>query len=258
MTAAGIPGWHPAQKVLAEKAALDNGWEVPPVLDTNGGLRCSSSRVDDVVWIIPATTGPLLACSRRQLWKELSREWPESVYTLAGVGSVLLPSWDLLDQVLLRAAHLARSLPNNPAQEFRKRTCALPKSTEAERLVVQRVGQGLFREALIDYWGGRCAVTGLDILGLLRASHIKPWAACATDEERLDVYNGLLLAPHLDALFDGGWLTFDDDGRGRWSSSLPETALTSLGLHKLEALSKIRLQPEHLPYLRYHRNTLFK
>jgi hypothetical protein len=51
-------------------------------------------------------------------------------------------------------------------------------------------------------------VTGLAITELLRASHIKPWAARDTDAERLDVFNGLLLAPHCDALFARGFITF--------------------------------------------------
>ncbi len=46
----------------------------------------------------------------------------------------------------------------------------------------------------------------------LLASHIEPWAACETDAERLDVYNGLLLAPHLDAAFDQGFISFAADG----------------------------------------------
>lgn len=103
--------------------------------------------------------------------------------------------------MLGRYAALARSLPNRVAERFTKATTKLPKT--AERMVVQRIGQNLFREAPIDYWQGCCAVTGLDVLQLLRASHIKPWAVCASDEERLDVFNGLLLAPTLTRLFDG-------------------------------------------------------
>ena len=55
-------------------------------------------------------------------------------------------------------------------------------SSEAERLVVQRIGQNLFREGLLDLWGRalRCAATGLAVPALLRASHIKPWADCET------------------------------------------------------------------------------
>lgn len=62
---------------------------------------------------------------------------------------------------------------------------------------MQRVGQDIFRQGLMECWESRCAITGLAIPELLRASHIKPWADCATDAERLDVYNGLLLAPIL-------------------------------------------------------------
>jgi putative restriction endonuclease len=46
----------------------------------------------------------------------------------------------------------------------------------------------------VDYWGGRCPISGVDQPELLRASHIKPWADCSTDAERLDVFNGVLLA----------------------------------------------------------------
>lgn len=115
--------------------------------------------------------------------------------------------------VLRAAAAHARTLPNRVADAFRRDTAGLPRSTEAERVVVQRVGQNLFRSALLDYWQGRCCVTGLAVPELLRASHIKPWAACESDNERLDVFNGLLLAPHLDALFDGGWVSFADNGK---------------------------------------------
>jgi hypothetical protein len=71
---------------------------------------------------------------------------------------------------------LARALPLAPLREFEKKTRGLPRTTETERLVVQRVAQDVFRGALRDYWGGRCAITGCAEPLLLRASHIKPWA----------------------------------------------------------------------------------
>lgn len=86
-------------------------------------------------------------------------------------------------------------------------------STEVERLVRQRVGQNIFRESLMDYWGGACAVTGIALPALLRASHAKPWAECNSDAERLNVFNGFLLAAHLDALFDRHLISFDDSGK---------------------------------------------
>lgn len=127
-----------------------------------------------------------------------------------------------------------------------------PGSTEAERVIVQRVGQHLFRAALLDYWQGSCCVSGLAVPELLRASHIKPWAACDSDDERLDVFNGLLLAPHIDALFDGGWLSFSDDGRVLVSHALPESAKDHFGLTLQWAVRDIK--PQHCRYLTFHRH----
>lgn len=84
--------------------------------------------------------------------------------------------------------------------------------TEVERMVRQRVGQNKFRDAMLDYWGGACAVTGVALPEVLRASHAKPWAECATDAERLDVFNGFLLSANLDALFDRFLISFDEQG----------------------------------------------
>lgn len=74
--------------------------------------------------------------------------------------------------------------------------------TATERLVKERVGQDIYRAALMNYWGGTCAVTGCSLKDALRASHAKPWKDCSTDAERLNVYNGFLLTSNLDALFD--------------------------------------------------------
>jgi len=83
--------------------------------------------------------------------------------------------------------------------------------TEAQSLLKSRRGQGKFRADLIYLWTGRCAVTGLSNVTLLRASHIKPWAV-SNNYERLDAYNGLLLAASVDRLFDQGLISFSDNG----------------------------------------------
>jgi HNH endonuclease len=111
---------------------------------------------------------------------------------------------------ILEVDCLALRLQLFRALRFRARTANLPQTTEAERLVIQRVGQDVFREALLDYWGGRCPLTGITEPALLRASHIRPWAGC-TDEQRLDVHNGLLLSALWDAAFDRGLISFADD-----------------------------------------------
>ena len=130
----------------------------------------------------------------------------------------------------------------------RKERSRCPTSTEAERVAKQRVGQDIFRASLEDYWGGCCPITGISDRALLRASHTKPWADCETDEERLDVYNGFLLAPHLDAAFDAALMTFDEEGKVILSPKLSDraTALLKLGV------DSIRLAEGHKPYLAHH------
>ncbi len=104
----------------------------------------------------------------------------------------------------------------------------MPGSTETERLAKQRIGQDIFRASLEDYWNGRCPITGITDRALLRASHTKPWAECETDEERLDVYNGFLLAAHVDAAFDAALMTIDADGAILLSPRLSEKATVLL------------------------------
>lgn len=99
-----------------------------------------------------------------------------------------------LYMALRRIYELSVSLPDAPLKEFEARTATLPKTTEAERLIVQRIGQDIFRARLMDYWQGRCPLTGITDPALLRASHIIPWVDCESDTERLNVHNGLLLS----------------------------------------------------------------
>ncbi len=132
-----------------------------------------------------------------------------------------------------------------------ERTRHFPRMTEVERLVVQRIEQDIFHERLLDYWEGKCAVTGLAVPKFLRASHIKPWASCDTDEERLDVYNGLLLAPHIDAVFDKGFIKVADDGTVVVSARLDAEAQVALGL--TQALHVHPLGAPHREYLAWHR-----
>ena len=118
------------------------------------------------------------------------------------------------------------SLPNHAAgiyaEEIAKIEAQPPTATEALRFVKQRICKILFRQALIDYWGGACAVTGLDLREALRASHAKPCAKCDTDAECLDVFNCFLLSANFDALFDQGFLTFGNDGLAILSGSLTD------------------------------------
>lgn len=127
-------------------------------------------------------------------------------------------------------------------------------SSEREAVVKARIGQGRFRESLIEYWS-TCAVTGCIEVPLLRASHIKPWAE-ASLAERLSFYNGLLLSPAIDACFDSGYISFDDEGKILISERLGLADASALGIHADMFLR--RIEPEHKKYLAFHREHVFK
>ncbi|MEZ4422312.1 MAG: HNH endonuclease [Gemmatimonadota bacterium] len=127
------------------------------------------------------------------------------------------------------------------------------EETERREIVRARVGQGRFRADLLRVWG-ECAVTGVDRADLLRASHIKPWRF-SSNRERMDRFNGLLLLPQYDHLFDRGYITFHDDGRLE-----PSPAITSVPADRLgvELRSRLRrVEDRHLPFLEYHREQVF-
>jgi hypothetical protein len=84
--------------------------------------------------------------------------------------------------------------------------------SEAWALQKTRIGQGPFRTALLARWEGKCPLTGIAEPALLRASHIIPWNRCESDAERVNPENGLLLSALWDAAFDGGLVSFADDG----------------------------------------------
>jgi hypothetical protein len=148
---------------------------------------------------------------------------------------------------LNRVYALGVSLPDAPLLEFESRTSDLHRTTEAERLIVQRIGQDIFRSRLKDYWQGRRPLTGITDPALLRASHIIPWAECE-NVERLDVHNGLLLSALWDAAFDRALVTFDDDGKPEYSPRLSDRARAELRWN-----APISLTDEHRRRLVPHR-----
>ena len=123
-------------------------------------------------------------------------------------------------------------------------------ATTREALVMSRVGQGKFRADLIKRWGGRCALTGLQNVNLMVASHINAWAL-STNIERLDVDNGLLLAPHIDRLFDQGLISFSDRGTLQVSPSLNVEDREIFGLNRFRQIQA--LSRGNLFYLARHR-----
>ena len=87
-------------------------------------------------------------------------------------------------------------------------------------------------------------------------SHIKPWADCESDAERLDVFNGFLLAPNLDAVFDAGFITIGEEGEMVVSELLGKEARRLLGLDQV--MTPGGVTEEHQKYLLWHRSRVFR
>jgi hypothetical protein len=83
--------------------------------------------------------------------------------------------------------------------------------TETTGIVRQRRGQRYFRDAVLNNYDNRCAITGLPVRELLIASHILSWSEY--EAERLNVRNGIALNRLHDAAFDQGFISFDDNLR---------------------------------------------
>ena len=214
----------------AHKAAYDNGFRVQ--LGKQGGwIGYRSTTARGEVWIArdPFQETWLLALTHSGVVAELRLPHAE-VTSAPGQAAYAFSSLSDLHDALDRGYKLGFSLPDAPLEVFRKRIASLPSNTEVERLTVVRIGQNIFRDALLEYWDGRCPLTGIKDPALLRASHIVPWAECESDELRLDVHNGLLLSALWDCAFDSGLIGFSDTGHVLRASGLSAVAAEALRL----------------------------
>lgn len=135
-------------------------------------------------------------------------------------------------------------------------------STETIATTRVRRGQQFFRQTVVNAYGVRCCVSGINVPRLLIASHIKPWRDFPN--ERLDPRNGLCLSSLHDAAFDAGLITLDEQLRlvvsKRLKSFFPQPTLEQ-NFTPFES-KPIRF-PEKLAhpaaeFLSYHREIVFK
>jgi len=122
---------------------------------------------------------------------------------------------------------------------------------EKESIILSRVGQGKYRTELIELWKG-CAISKYEETRLLVASHIKPWKK-STNKEKIDKYNGLLLLPTFDKLFDLGFISFDNNGKIIISESLNNIEQLNIDTNIV-----INIKNENKTYLEYHRQEILK
>lgn len=146
----------------------------------------------------------------------------------------------------------AEALDDVIEQEIRSRSDLA--ETEKIQMIKSRRGQGLFRSR-VELIEPGCRVTGVTAREHLRASHIKPWRD-SNNTEKLDGNNGLLLAPHIDHLFDRGYITFDNDGKLLLSNVLDNSVREAWLINVGSSPESFNSQQRN--FLAYHRENVFK
>lgn len=130
-------------------------------------------------------------------------------------------------------------------------------STEKESLIKSRKGQGKFKKNALELMNS-CPFTGISDEFLLRGSHIMPWARCKTNEQRLTGFNGLILTPTYDVLFDKGFISFENNGKLLVSRALGSDTIKVLNLIPGKIYDIYNIEGKRNIFLDYHRKNIFK
>ncbi len=123
---------------------------------------------------------------------------------------------------------------------------------DVDAIVKRRIGQGPFRNLLEEVHGVTCCVSGITKRRLLVASHIVPWSR-ASPIQKTDHENGLLLSVIWDALFDKGFISFDDHGKLLCSEELDNATAERLGISTEAKLPEEMLTKRRKENLSWHR-----
>jgi putative restriction endonuclease len=162
----------------------------------------------------------------------------------------------LMGQHFYDAIALLTAFPAGPDAEETDLPDVEPDSgsTFREQLVKARRGQGVFRSSVL-LTETECRVTHVSDAKHLRASHIKPWRD-ATNAERLNGSNGLLLSPHVDHLFDQGYISFSN---AEELLVVPDVRRGLLDAWGIDAGARIgAFNGEQRQFLEYHRINVFR
>ena len=130
------------------------------------------------------------------------------------------------------------------------------KQKEKNEIGKARVGQGKYREQLLEQCHF-CPFTMISDERLLIASHIKPWAA-SDDKEKIDPYNGYMLSPLFDKLFDRGFITITEKRHIILSQYISAYTWKQLNLKNDSFFKAIPMDEKRIEYLKFHHQSVFK
>ena len=231
----------PAELQSAGEGWAKSGWRLPVEFTLLENLLHPAVNMRKLKPYLPQKYSPIRhnGHGNQQVYlAEITPLLAKAVLDLIGAeAEAILPDTHELDDAAAMADVLQKKIPE----------------TQRLQLIEARVGQGKFRSNVRGI-EPRCRVTGIADDRFLIASHIQPWSK-STDEARLDGNNGLLLAAHVDHLFDKGYITFEDDGQVRWHDDLPEAVKRALALPVVQAPAA--LNETQRGYMVYHRDKIF-
>ena len=224
----------------------DLGWLVGVQWSRLSAPLIPKNYLEELVPLLPAKYSPIQVSGRGnegvylgEIGNELGRML---LYLIGQVNLDLDDELSIIDELMEEEKEIGQIVASN-----------IP-NTQKKQIIQARVGQGLFRLNL-EKIESRCRVTNLSDRRLLIASHIKPWRD-STNKERLDGNNGFLLSPHVDKLFDRGWISFSDDGLLLVSSQEVLPVLGNWGI--VPTMSAGKFKEKQKVYLDYHRRKIFK
>lgn len=236
------------------EVAAENGYRVSSDSIDDGWMTFRSMSVHGEIALgLISETGPFLLCiALRSISKVIDSAKIHP--TPKGFSNAFLVEsrGELFDAVkrVYQESQLIGESDYSSFEEFKERTADIG-TTESERKTRVRIGQPIFRSALLKFWNFTCPLTGITDSELLIASHIIPWNECETDMDRLCQYNGLLLSSLWDSAFDKFLVTFDTDGVARFSRRLSYSAR---GVLQRIGKTKIQLEANHQVWMKWHRN----
>lgn len=225
----------------------DDGWYVPVEFDEVAVPVRPKDFIDELRPHLAAKYGPLQADGNGKqavYLAEVSQDFAETILRKLGAG---------FSQVLSLDDSTVENAADDEAQSALQGRVDIGP-TQKEQLVLARRGQGIFK-ANVRLNERGCRITGVTDPRFLIASHIKPWRLC-NDHEKLDGCNGLLLSPHIDRLFDKGYISFGDDGTILKSTKLPREVWDGWGL--TDESNAGGFSDTQRPYLEFHRLRIFQ
>jgi len=235
----------PSEYGKAGDAWARNGWLVPIEWTTLEIPIAPIAHMDEIAPLLPRRHSPLQQNGRGN----------QSCY-LASISVEL-------GELVLRLAQQERPTAAGPVLSLQSEAKADEEEaniraqdmeeTEKQQLIMARKGQGRFR-LNVSAIETKCRLTGTSDGTFLIASHIKPWVD-SSNAERLDGNNGFLLAPHVDKLFDGGWISFSDAGDILCANDTVREIMHTWGLRTEGSVGTFNVKQK--AYLAYHRENLF-